>query len=247
MSELTDSLDHGLRLAIKHFWKVRTLQGKKQGAELGVESKDRGERSAVTGGKHLDGFFVLIRKILDEAGLPDACIFAGKRTELPGWYRAEKDWDLVIVVDGTLLAAMEFKSQIGPSFGNNFNNRTEEALGNALDIWSAFREGAFKPSERPWLGFVMLLEDCPRSQSPVRTSNSHFPVFPEFNGASYAKRYELLLTKLVRDRLYESTCLLLTTRDQGLKGRYSEPASELSFRTFSASLLARAIAHAKMR
>jgi hypothetical protein len=45
---------------------------------------------------------------------------------------------------------MEFKSQIGPSFGNNFNNRTEEALGSATDIWAAYREGAFKPSSRPF-------------------------------------------------------------------------------------------------
>ncbi len=247
MNELVASLDDGLRLAIKHFWKVRTLQGKKQGGDIGVQGKDRGERSAVTGGKHLDGFYVLVRKILVEAGLSDACIFAGKRTELPGWYRAEKDWDLVIVVDGVHLAPIEFKSQIGPSFGNNFNNRTEEVLGNATDIWAAFREGAFKPSERPWLGFLMLLEDCPRSQTAVRTSNSQFPVFPEFIAASYAKRYEILLTKLVRDRLYESTCLLLTTRQQGLKGLYSEPSLELNFHSFATSLLARAIAHAKMR
>ena len=56
-----------------------------------------------------------------------------------------------MVVDGTLLAAFEFKSQVGPSFGNNFNNRTEEALGSATDLWTAFREGAFQTSQRPWL------------------------------------------------------------------------------------------------
>ena len=110
-----------------------------------------------------------------------------------------------MIVDGTLIASIEFKSQVGPSFGNNFNNRTEEALGNATDIWAAYREGAFKPSARPWLGFFMLLEQAPRSTAPVRAREPHFKVFPEFKNATYAKRYEILLTKLLRERLYDGT------------------------------------------
>ena len=246
MSDVKRNLRVRLKRAIKHFWKVRSFQASKRTSDI-ESSRDRGERSAVTGGKHMDGFFVLVREILIESGLPDACIFAGKRTELPGWYRAEKDWDLLIVVDGLLLGAVEFKSQVGPSFGNNFNNRTEEAIGNATDIWAAFRQGAFKLSERPWLGYLMLLEECPRSLSPVRPSQPHFGVFPEFLGASYAMRYELLMTKLVRENLYGSACLLLSTREGGLKGVYREPNAELGFDQFAASLMARAIAHAQMR
>ena len=86
------------------------------------------------------------------AKVPQSCIAVDKLIELPGWFRAEKKWDLVIVHEKELLAALEFKSQIGPSFGNNFNNRTEEALGSATDIWAAYREGAFRPSARPFLG-----------------------------------------------------------------------------------------------
>ena len=48
--------------------------------------------------------------------------------------------------------AVEFKSQVGPSFGNNFNNRTEEAIGNAEDIWTAYREGRFGRHRAPLLG-----------------------------------------------------------------------------------------------
>jgi len=33
-----------------------------------------------------------------------------------------------------LVAAIEAKSQVGPSFGNNFNNRTEEATVNRCQI-----------------------------------------------------------------------------------------------------------------
>src|SRR6266567_4734967 len=97
-------------------------------------------------------------------------------------------------------AGIEFKSQVG-SFGNNYNNRTEEAIGSAADLWAAYREGAFKPSARPWLGYLMMLEDCPASTSPVRCREPFFRVFPEFAGSSYKQRYEIFLTKLVRERL----------------------------------------------
>jgi hypothetical protein len=31
-----------------------------------------------------------------------------------------------------------------PSFGNNFNNRSEEAIGSASDIWIAYREAIWQ-------------------------------------------------------------------------------------------------------
>jgi hypothetical protein len=152
----------------------------------------------------------------------------------------------LVVADGQLLAGIEFKSQVG-SFGNNYNNRTEEAIGSACDIWAAYREGAFKPSGRPWLGYLMLLQEAPGSLSPVASREPHFKVFPEFENASYAKRYEILLTKLVRERLYDSACLLLSDAKGGTKGNYKEPAAELVFENFMASLWARAISIARTK
>ncbi len=67
-------------------------------------------------------------------------IFCHKSIELPGFFRPTKEWDLLVIKDGKLVVAIEAKSQAGPSFGNNFNNRTEEAMGSALDLWTAFRE-----------------------------------------------------------------------------------------------------------
>jgi hypothetical protein len=136
---------------------------------------------------------------------------------------------------------MEFKSQIG-SFGNNFNNRTEESLGSATDIWTAYREGAFAPSQRPWLGYVMVLEEVAGSLSPVGVKEPHFPVFPEFREASYTKRYEILMTKLVRERLYDNAALLLSSRDAAGDGSYRQPSAELSFENLLTSLKARAMA-----
>ncbi|MCA9235329.1 MAG: hypothetical protein KDA44_07645 [Planctomycetales bacterium] len=239
---MIDDLNDRVEQAIKLFWRVRAKQQKKQGAGSGA--KDAGLRAAVTGGKHLDGFSDICRAILVDAGLDEAHICWKSKKELPGYYRAEKNWDLLVVVDGTLLAVIEFKAQVGPSFGNNFNNRTEEALGNATDLWAAYREGAFKPSARPWLGYVFILEDCPRSQAPVRLKQPHFQAFPEFVGASYAKRYEILLTKLLRERLYDGASLLLTPRAAGRKCKFHCPSEELSFTTFAAGLSAHAMAFA---
>jgi hypothetical protein len=225
--------------AIRFFWKTRQAQSERQGSRTGA--RDSGSRTAVTGGKQLDGFVDLFRDFLEDAGLDRPCIYTSRKVELPGWYRAEKKWDLLIVRDSQLIAAMEFKSQVG-SFGNNFNNRTEEALGNATDIWAAFREGAFKPSLRPWLGYVMVLEETKKSLSPIGVQEPHFKVFPEFRDASYAKRYEILLTKLVRERLYDSAALILTDRLTGKDGRYGEPSPELGFENLLISLKARAVA-----
>ena len=231
--------ENRIRKAIKQFWSTRGNQAQKQGAKTGA--RDAGNRTAVTGGKQLDGFVELVRDYLIECKVKQSDIFFSKKVELPGWFRAEKQWDLLVVVDGKLIAAMEFKSQVG-SFGNNFNNRTEEVLGSATDIWTAYREGAFTLSQRPWLGYVMLLEEVDESLSPVSVKEPHFPVFPEFRDASYAKRYEILMTKLVRERLYDSAALLLSSQASAKDGSYRQPLPELSLENLLTSLKARAMA-----
>jgi hypothetical protein len=237
--DFSPSLEQRLRSAIQAFWATRESQASKQGTKSGV--RDAGFRTAVTGGAQMNGFVSVIRDLLEESGIGKPVIFTERSVELPGWFRPEKKWDLLVVVDGCLIAAIEFKSQVG-SFGNNYNNRTEEALGSATDIWAAYREGAFKPSARPWLGYLMLLEEAPDSMRPVRAQEPHFRVFEEFKSASYAKRYEILLTKLVRERLYDSACFLLSNRETGPSGGYGEPSIELNFEKFINSLMARAIA-----
>jgi hypothetical protein len=240
-----DELPQRVGKAVQHFWRTRQRQAASQGAKAG--EKDAGARSAVTGGRQLDGFINLCRELLIEAGLPEANVYGKEKLDVPGYFRPEKKWDLLAVVQGQLLAIVEFKSLVGPSFGNNYNNRTEESLGNATDLWAAYREGAYKPSQRPWLGYLFLLEECGSSLRPVKVNESQFKVFQEFRGASYARRYEILLTKLLRERLYDGACLLLSTRDGGLRGEYREPAQELTFQRFSASLLGHAMAFAKAR
>jgi len=88
----------------------------------------------------------------------------------------------------------------------------------------------------------MVLEEAERSLAPVGVQEPHFKVFDEFREASYAKRYEILLTKLVRERLYDSAALILTNRLTGRDGTFTEPSPELSFENLLISLKARATA-----
>lgn len=181
-----------------------------------------------------------------DAGLTDAEIFVSKKT-LPCYFRPSKDWDLIVKARDDLLAVIEIKAHVG-SFGNNFNNRVEEALGNATDFWTAYREATFRPSARPWLGYLMMLEEHPKSVRPGRLKKLlHYPMRAEFQGISYAQRYEILCERLVRERWYDATCFLMSSQEGGLSGAYTEPNSELSFRNFAASLGAHVQAFARLR
>lgn len=233
-------LDRRLRAAVRFFWQTRRRQGESQGAETGF--KDQGARRAVTGGAHLNGFTKLLAELLGEVGVPSTAIFRKPENALmalPGYYRPCKDWDLVVVMDKQLVATIELKSHVG-SFGNNYNNRTEEALGNATDFAGAYKHGVIPTVQpRPWLGYFMLLEDSPKSRTPVgRLPEPHFKALPEFRGASYAKRYEILCTKMLQERLYDGACLLMSAQEKGAgRGEYNEPSDTLSFARFTGSLL----------
>lgn len=129
------------------------------------------------------------------------------------------------------------KSQVGPSFGNNVNNRTEEAIGNAVDVWRAYEEGTFG-AVRPWLGYVFLLEEAHKSIVPVRAARGVFRPEPIFEGTSYKDRYGILCRRLVRERLYDAACFVTTSRRPD--SPISQPVDELSFANFTAAIAGRA-------
>ena len=221
--------------AVRHFWRARTAAARKQKTR-GIS--DQGGRSAVTAGKNLDGFVAMVRQIIVDNGIGDAEIHAGRRVEvtIPGFYRPTKNWDLLVVSRKELVAAVEFKSQVGPSFGNNFNNRVEEALGNATDLNTAFREGAFGESPKPFVGYFFVLEECPGSTAPVRFVSPHFPALPEFENTSYAARYEILCRKLVQEQLYDAAALVLTDTKAARTGTFRAASELTSPRRFAAAL-----------
>ncbi|MBN1293408.1 MAG: PaeR7I family type II restriction endonuclease [Candidatus Latescibacteria bacterium] len=234
MPKIIDNLGIYLSKAVAYYWQTRQLQIEKQSTK---GNKDSGLRSAVTGGAQMNGFIDLFCNLVIEAGIESKYVFKKKALELPGFFRPTKEWDLLVVKDNQLLVAIEAKSQVGPSFGNNFNNRTEEALGSALDLWTAFRDGAFKGGIQPFLGYFFMLENCKKSQSPVRVNEPHFKVFPEFIDASYLKRYELFCRKLVHERHYTSASFITSESSNSEKGIFQEPAQDLSFALFAKTLI----------
>jgi hypothetical protein len=141
--------------------------------------------------------------------------------------------------------AVEFKSQVGPSFGNNFNNRAEEAIGNAEDIWTAYREGRFGRHQAPMLGYFFLLENCAKVHASVRNVEPYFKVDPVFAGSSYARRYAVLCERLVLERKYTSVCLTLATKSSPTDVAF--PEASLNFRQFAAAADAHARAFANTR
>jgi hypothetical protein len=230
------------REAVKAFWGNREAARRKQ---IDSGKADQGERAGVTAGKNMDGFLALAKDVVRLNGLDQAEIHLQRRVlALPGYFRPTKLWDMLVINEGRLVAALEFKSQVGPSFGNNFNNRTEEAIGTAVDLWTAYREGAFGETPRPFVGWLVLVEDCERSRSPVRDSSPHFPVFDEYHEVSYADRYNLLCQKLGREQLYTAATVLLSPRTSIDDGSYSEVSEMTGLKTFVTSLAGHAAAEA---
>lgn len=218
-----------LRDAIRLFWETRNSQ---KNAQSEKEIKDTGNRSSVTGGKQLDGLLKLLYVVATDLGIPKDCIFI-KGNQLPGYFRPTKDWDMLIITPSKkLVAVIELKSQVG-SFGNNFNNRTEEALGSATDLWTAYREKAFPNQPAPWLGYLIIVEKSQKSTSPVRISEPYFKVFNEFQNTSYLDRYKLFCQKLMLERLYSQTCLIWVTDDH----QFGDLEASISIRAFLGSFI----------
>lgn len=157
----TDKYQDLLKSAVQHFWNKRESQYKS------IRKTDQGNRSFVTGGKQMDGFVDLLKKVAMDLGIPESFIYT-KRNNLPGFFRPTKDWDFMIISPKRqILSVIELKSQVG-SFGNNFNNRIEEALGSAVDLWTAFKENGYQQTQPPWLGYLILVEKTLASNNNVK-------------------------------------------------------------------------------
>jgi hypothetical protein len=230
------------REAVMAFWGNREKARQKQ---IEAGTVDQGERAGVTGGKNMDGFIALVIDLVKANGLDHASIHQRRAVlTLPGYFRPTKLWDLLVLNEGRLVAAIELKSQVGPSFGNNFNNRAEEAIGTAHDLWTAYREGAFGKHPRPFVAWMTMVEDAPESRTPVRDMSPHFPVFPEFEGASYLKRYDILCQRLIQEQLYTTASVIASARTAVASGDYAELSEMTSLKTFVTSLAGHCAAEA---
>lgn len=218
--------------AVRAFWAGRDLQTQKQ---IDSGKIDAGTRGSVTGGQHLGPLQDVIAEQFEPLVELGAQVRRTGIIPLPGFYRRAKNWDIVVTFEKILVAAIECKSQVG-SFGNNFNNRTEEAIGNAVDLWRGYEAG-YVGKVRPWLGFVFVIEHAPKSTSIVRDQGT--PVYrtdPVFDNSSYIDRYGILFDRLVRERLYDATCLVSTVKGEGI---HDEQVPEVSTQNLTAAIAGR--------
>lgn len=224
-SAAIQSYQEHIKDAVYHFWGTRKNQFNSQA------KKDNGTRGAVTGGRQLDGFIHLFEKISLDVGIPADCIYT-KNNVLPGYFRSTKNWDfLILSPKNDLLVCIEFKSQVG-SFGNNFNNRVEEAIGSSADLWTAFREGVFNKSViKPWLGYFMIVEKTKTSNSSVKNLETHYPVMEVFKNTSYLDRYRIFCERLIKEKLYDNTALVWTSH-VGEKIEYGNINEQISAEAF---------------
>ncbi|MET8268106.1 PaeR7I family type II restriction endonuclease [Micromonospora arida] len=217
--------------AVLAYWTSRDEAALRQ---AGKGAADIGERSGATSGGHLDRIAQLLGHVCIAAGAPPDAVYYNapkgdpyKRTNvamgytLPGYYRPTKQWDVVVHFNGRPIVVIELKSQNGPSYSNNANNRAEEAIGNAIDLKRAEDAGLIPGA--PWTGYVFVIEDDERSRGNDRAKDRGFyakdAIFADW---SYISRICLLGQRLVEDGHYNSAWVLATSRPT-CPATYSKP------------------------
>ena len=183
--------DNEIGAAVREFWTVRST----------------GTQSA----RHDKAFLKLIADELQSLGWPAhiAQSARDKDAVVAGHFRVAKSWDIVCRdAEGVPRICVEFKSQVD-SYGNNENNRYEEALGSGLDIRA-------KHGSDTVLGFVFVIcdEQASRSVTPTRVAEPD----PAFENSSHIDRRRVFSQRIVQYKLngqslYDAAALLLVRRD----------------------------------
>ncbi len=105
------------REAVMAFWGNKAEAAKKRRELRGIAAE--GNRDSVRAGKNMDGFVALVHDLAVANGLPHLTIHRKRgQLVLPGFYRSNKEWDMLVFDQKRLIAAFELKSHVG-SFGNN--------------------------------------------------------------------------------------------------------------------------------
>jgi hypothetical protein len=224
-----------LNFAFTEYWAVKANQRE---TAIASGSTAEGTSIATRGGKHFQPLVNLLAGFFLDAGYPVESIGAsGSLVTLPGYYRPTKDWDLVVVHRGVLVAAIELKALGGPSYGNNYNNRVEEALGNSVDL-SRARVADLLGDEAPWLGYFFVMEDGDGSRKPgsLTSRSKSFPPDPIWAGRSYQDRFVVTGERLLEEKHYDAVCYLVSSPDAPIP---QEPSRLLNWEHFSAAIEAR--------
>ncbi len=231
-----------IRKAVRSYWKSKNTALKKNQAGQRV---DQGRRGAATAGKNFNGFAKMFAALAQKYGGNSLEIYDNKtHVVLPGHFRPSKQWDLVLIDKGRLIATLEFKALGGPSFGNNANNRCEEALGSGTDLSVAQREGRFGAGANPFIGYCILVEDEDNSRCVPKRGNPsiHFASDPVFRTASYQERMRILCERMVQERIYTAAAVIASPPNAAKSGLFTD----LSTATSLNQLIARFLSHVEI-
>jgi len=230
IEEKIEGFKKDLDAALRALWRMR--------AKAREKSKEKTGRGEATAGKHMDPLSALLKQFIVDAGLKDAQFFEDRRAALPGYFRPLKTWDLVVKYGDALAIAIELKSQIG-SYGNNFNNRIEEALGSAVDLHYSYTEGSLqshlvKNQSRalpPFRGWLMVFPYVEETIAPKKIP--YTPLFPiddaflvkEKNKrpqlTAYEARYREFVQRVMAQRLYDAAAIVFTAPEEGYLSDYN--------------------------
>lgn len=225
----TEEYQAAFEASCRLYWTTRNSQAITGGGE--------GLAAAVRAGKHFGSLEDLVESVFVDCGYRKHNFLRSVSATVPGYYRSTKTWDLIVQDHGTLVAALELKGLGALSVGNNFNNRTEEAIGNATDLRLLHsRKAAFSPV-RPWCGFLLLLEDHKKTSYPVQQRASPWPLEPEFRGSSYKDRGAILSSRMMAEGMYDAVCYVTSRADPTKPAE--EPVAELTWLRFVAAIQAR--------
>lgn len=219
-------------LAVAAYWQSKDKQ---LATAEAINSTAEGSAKSVRAGTHFAPMVALISRFFTDAGYPEESIgITTKGVTLPSHFRPTKRWDLVVVHKEVLVAAIEMKG-LGSSAGKNYNNRVEEALGSSIDLSRAHREGLVGP-EKPWMGYLYLMNDDEDSRRPRYPQKGPFPAEEYWRGRSYQERFELTGRRLLDEGFYDAVCYLVSSAaDPGPR----EPVAQLDWQHFCAAIKAR--------
>lgn len=193
-------------------------------------ARESGTQSA----KHDKAFLSLVANELEALGWPAhvAQGFSDPLAIVGGHFRAAKAWDIVCRDSkGEPRICVEFKSQVD-SYGNNENNRYEEALGSGLDVRARYGSEAA-------LGFFLVICD---EEATRRITRDRLPDLDDiFKGTSHLDRRMIFAERIVewelqQRPLYDAAAVLMVTRD----GAFTHPRNPALWITGFPDKLARA-------
>lgn len=196
-----------------------------------LDCMEHAERCGTQSGRHIAPIATVIVEDMQNAGYDPSSVYLDDRNvTLPGWFRPTKKWDITAFDNDMLVAAIELKS-ISGSFGNNANNRSEEAIGSVTDIAHAVDHHLLEPNRLPPnFGYALLIRKTADSAARRQHKGvTRYPVDQAFECASYIDRFTIMGRRLLQERIYQAVWVATADLEQGI---VEEPDPMMTYSKF---------------